>query len=165
MISVLLLGFWAVVALPGAGTQSSHLLLGLAACSESDRTVTPTPAQEQITGAQVEMMVFSGRPNPRWTLTTEEQERMGELLAQAAPADSQPIEGQLGYTGFNLTLQTATERRMLRIYDSVIMETSPTGITFYRDERRGLERFLLETGKPHIDPGLYQSISETIPAQ
>ncbi|MEV4709385.1 DUF6412 domain-containing protein [Actinoplanes sp. NPDC049316] len=28
---MLLLGFWAAVALPGAGTQSSHLWLGLAA--------------------------------------------------------------------------------------------------------------------------------------
>ncbi|MGA5303204.1 DUF6412 domain-containing protein [Nucisporomicrobium flavum] len=28
---MLLLGLWAVVALPGAGTQSSHLVLGLAA--------------------------------------------------------------------------------------------------------------------------------------
>ena len=30
MISVLLLGFWALVALPGPATSSPHLLLGLA---------------------------------------------------------------------------------------------------------------------------------------
>jgi hypothetical protein len=152
------------------------LLLGLAACSTSDQPMPLTPAaptqpagitlaKEEITGIQVEMMVFSGRVNPRWSLTAQEQARVHELLAQAAPGAAQPIEGQLGYTGFNLTLQTATERIMLRIYAGAMMYTDSSGATFYQDDRRGLERFLLETSKPHIDPALYQTIRETLPAQ
>lgn len=148
---------------------AAGLLLGLAACSESDQTATispaPSPAQDEITGMQGELMVFSGRPNPSWPLTIEEQERVQELLAQAAPIVSPPIEGQLGYSGFLLTLHTATERRALRIYDGVIMSSNTTKTTSYRDERRGLERLLLETAQPHIDPALYQSISDTIPEQ
>jgi hypothetical protein len=155
---------------------SLALLLGLAACSASDQNMTPTPAasplpagimlaNDEISGIQVEMMVFSGRANPRWSLAAQEQARVHELLVKAAPRAAQPIEGQLGYTGFNLTLQTATERIMLRVYAGVIMHTDPTGVAFYQDDRRGLERFLLETSKPHIDPALYQTIRETLPAQ
>lgn len=152
------------------------LLLALAACSAPDQAGTPTPAaapvpagvtlaKEEITGIQVELMVFSGRANPRWPLTTDEQERVHGLLAQAAPAATQPIEGQLGYSGFSLTLHTATERRMLRIYNGVIMYSGPAGAAFYQDERRGLERLLLETARPHIDPALHQTIRASLPAQ
>jgi hypothetical protein len=154
----------------------SLVLLGLAACSTSEQTLTLTPAaspglagivlsNDEMSDIQVEVMVFSGRVNPRWSLTAQEQARVHELLAHAAPGAAQPIEGQLGYTGFNLTFQTATERIMLRVYDGVMSYTDSRGVTFYQDDRRGLERFLLETSRPHIDPALYQTIREALPPQ
>ena len=155
---------------------SLGLLVGLAACSASDQAMTATPTasplpagitltSDELTGIQVEMMVFSGRVNPRWSLTAQEQARVHDLLVQAAPGAGQTIEGQLGYTGFNLTFQTATERIKLWVYDGVIRYDDSKRVAFYQDDRRGLERFLLETSKPHIDPALYQTIRETLPAQ
>ncbi|HYF64778.1 MAG TPA: hypothetical protein VD886_18270, partial [Herpetosiphonaceae bacterium] len=122
-----------------------------------------TLADAEISGIQVEMMVFSGRPNPGWTLSADEQERVRGLLAVAAPRTAKPIEGRLGYSGFNLRLQTATGQIAVWIYDGVMMAADSVGVTFYQDDRRGLERLLLETSQPHIDPALYQSISDTIP--
>jgi hypothetical protein len=152
------------------------LLLGLAACSTSDQAMTATPAaspvpagivltNDEISDIQVEAIVFSGRANPRWLLTAQEQARVHDLLAQAAPGEGQTIEGQLGYTGFNLTFQTATERIVLWVYDGVIRYDDSKRVAFYQDDRRGLERFLLETSQPHIDPTLHEMIHETGPTQ
>ena len=152
------------------------MLLGLAACSASDQSPTATPAESpvpagivlanaEISAIQVEAMVFSGRANPRWSLTAEEQARAHELLAQAAPGAGQSIEGQLGYTGFKLTFQTTTERITLWVYDGVISYDDSKRAAFYQDDRRGLERFLLETSRPHIDPAVYETIREALPSQ
>jgi hypothetical protein len=155
---------------------SLGLLVGLAACSTSDQTIPPTPvaspvpagivlANDEISDIQVEAIVFSGRANPRWSLTAQEQARVHDLLVQAAPGEGQTVEGQLGYTGFNLTFQTTTERIMLWVYDGVIRYDDSKRVAFYQDDRRGLERFLLETSQPHIDPIVYEMIRESLPTQ
>jgi hypothetical protein len=154
----------------------SLVLLGLAACSTSDQptpltpTASPVPAgivlaNDEMSDIQVEAMVFSGRVNPSWALTAQEQARVHDLLVQAAPGAGQTIDGQLGYTGFNLTFQTTTERIMLWVYDGVIRYDDSKRVAFYQDDRRGLERFLLETSRPHIDPTLHEMIREALPAQ
>jgi len=155
---------------------SLGLLLGLAACSASDQAMTATPVasplpagivltNDEISDIQVETIIFSGRANPRWSLTAQEQARVHDLLVQAAPGPAQTIEGQLGYTGFNLTFQTATERIKLWVYDGVIRYDDSKRVAFYQDDRRGLERFLMETSRPHIDPALHETIREALPGQ
>lgn len=71
----------------------------------------------------------------------------------------------LGLAACAASDQTATAQRALRIHDGVIMSSSPAGSAFYRDEQRGLERLLLETAQPHIDPALHQTIRESLPEQ
>jgi hypothetical protein len=50
----------------------------------------------------VELDIFSGRPNPRWTLTaSEEAELLQRLLDRSVPTTSMSItDGKLGYRGF-----------------------------------------------------------------
>jgi len=61
VISVLLLGFWALVALPGPATPSSHLVLGLAAVAAALLVVlaaagvpvlAPPPAVRRVTAGR-----------------------------------------------------------------------------------------------------------------
>jgi hypothetical protein len=51
---------------------------------------------------KIELDIFSGRPNPRWTLdASEEQELMTRLLDRSVPmAPVNTSEGKLGYRGF-----------------------------------------------------------------
>ena len=61
---------------------------------------------------EVELDIFSGRPNPRWTLTaTEEAELLTRLLDRSVPIAPMTItDGKLGYRGFlvRATGSTAT---------------------------------------------------------
>lgn len=47
----------------------------------------------------IELDVFSGRPNPRWPLQADEARELLALLADL-PAASPPVLGELGYRGF-----------------------------------------------------------------
>ena len=51
---------------------------------------------------EVELDIFSGRPNPRWNLTaTEEAELVERLLDRSVPIGPMSIsDGKLGYRGF-----------------------------------------------------------------
>ncbi|UQU66001.1 DUF6412 domain-containing protein [Couchioplanes caeruleus] len=68
---MLLLGLWAVVALPGAGTQSSHLVLGLAAVAAGLLMAlvaagVPAPARPCGPGSVAAPSRSSARPAPRF---------------------------------------------------------------------------------------------------
>ena len=51
---------------------------------------------------EVELDIFSGRPNPRWTLNAaEEAELLQRMLDRVVPiAPSTIADGKLGYRGF-----------------------------------------------------------------
>ena len=69
------------------------MALALAACSNDTSSV-------DLSNTQVELDVFSGRPNPEWPLTVAEAEsleaRLEDLPRSAAPAPAT----KLGYRGF-----------------------------------------------------------------
>jgi hypothetical protein len=101
---------------------------------------------------EVELDIFSGRPNPRWTLDGREEaeliERMlDRTVAFVAPSDT---DGYLGYRGFVLRATGATA-------DNLTSRGLPT--TFrVRDGLGhsidlGAESWLLATGAPASIPG------------
>ena len=56
--------------------------------------------------SRITLNVFSGRPNPSWLLTDDEEAKLGERLnALAQPTDRRPsgVYGGLGYRGFSIT--------------------------------------------------------------
>lgn len=52
----------------------------------------------------VELDVFNGRPNPTWTLKTEESVKPINMLKSLPPVDNTPTEDGLGYRGFVLSI-------------------------------------------------------------
>src|SRR5437588_2052835 len=96
------------------------------------------------TRVEVELDVFSGRPNPRWVLAAEQAEKLLADLADRAPADPQEVPG-LGYRGFVLN-NLGQDRRIphrLRVYDGVVTIIERDRET-YEQDRHGVERALLE---------------------
>lgn len=101
---------------------------------------------------QVEADVFSGRPNPRWTLDAagarELARRLGEL--PAAPA-AQAFEG-LGYRGLVVT-GLSVECPEVRLHGGRARGECADGPRAWADAGRALERWLLATGEGRMDPG------------
>lgn len=109
------------------------------------------PSATRGTQMQVEADVYSGRPNPRWTLDAaaagELARRMGELPA-ARPAA--PAEG-LGYRGLVVT-GLEGECSEVRVHGGQVRAECGGETRAYADAGRGLERWLLGTGEGRLEP-------------
>jgi hypothetical protein len=93
---------------------------------------------------EVELDVFSGRPNPRWTLSTDRVKELEERLQGLEQTEGREPPG-LGYRGFLLRGRGDLQ---LRAFDSTIAVTSAGRTSFFKDAG-GLEELLLEQARQH----------------
>jgi hypothetical protein len=102
--------------------------------------------------------LYSGRPNPTWTLTEHQVKELRELLAASTRErrEQAPSSRALGYTGFTLTNRGKLEGLPYRVkvYGGVLAVTAenpeppaerPRPV-YYADSH-GLETWLLEQAK------------------
>ena len=103
--------------------------------------------------------IFSGRPNPRWTISLAQEMEFGRLVA-AAPLDAITAQPEpLGYRGFVVTLDAETEQaRTITVGLGRIVE----GAVTHRDDGRLTERWLLTSGTGHLDPTIKAMVSNAI---
>jgi hypothetical protein len=99
---------------------------------------------------EVELDVFSGRPNPRWTLDTELAQRVADLLQkQGHPKVASLPSAILGYRGF--VLQIDDERPLtasvIRVCGGIVSTGSGQGATHFAIP--ALESMLLEDAERH----------------
>jgi hypothetical protein len=92
---------------------------------------------------EVELDVFSGRPNPRWTLMAGRAEEVRELLRDLEPAD-RPQPSGLGYRGFVLTSGEAKAS----VFRGVVSVMRHDDMAHFRD-KHGLEQHLLRQARDH----------------
>jgi hypothetical protein len=96
----------------------------------------------------VTLEVFSGRPNPSWTLCADEEQELIRRLQSLPPSDRSPAEGDLGYRGFRIV--NNSKRAQL---PSEVMVTM--GVVTVRDDRgtrhytdvNGIESWLVEQAR------------------
>lgn len=99
---------------------------------------------------EVELDVFSGRPNPAWALTSAEAEELERRLAALPRSPERELSTRLGYRGLLVRLEDGTGARMLRVQSGGV-EIAAAGSTVYaRDEGRALERWLIATGGTRV---------------
>jgi hypothetical protein len=99
-------------------------------------------------GVNVELLIFSGRPDPTWTvegLAVEETTRRVRA-ALAGTSIHAPPEGGLGYRGFRLTGLQGEFPQELEVFRGVISERARGGGRHWLDAG-GLEEFLLEMAR------------------
>jgi len=117
-------------------------------------------AHPDAPAATVTLDIYSGRPNPEWTLsqaqTLELRRRLGSLGTPlgAAPAGAD----HLGYRGFLVTAQE-TEVAVAR---GTACLRQGASVQCFRDAGRALERWLLETGRGTLSAGLTQMVEGEI---
>jgi hypothetical protein len=100
---------------------------------------------------QVEADVFSGRPNPRWTLDADAAGELTERLAglPAAPL-AEPFDG-LGYRGLVVTAPPG-ECGEVRVHGGRVRAECGGESRAWADAARALERWLLATGEGRLEP-------------
>jgi hypothetical protein len=94
--------------------------------------------------AEVELDVFSGRPNPKWTLSGQRVRDLEERLEGLEPVQADEPHG-LGYRGFVIR---STSGVQVRAFNSILILTDARGKSSFRDQAR-LEQRLLEQADEH----------------
>jgi len=115
----------------------------------------------------VTLDVFSGRPNPTWTLTNEQTflflNDVSQIKTTTDNLQNYP-EKILGYRGFvvdekgdkDLTLKS------FDIYNGAIKVVSNDSSYFLKDKYFQLEKWLLQTAYNHIDNDTFNFVKEDI---
>lgn len=111
--------------------------------------------------ALVTLLVFSGRPNPVWTLTAAQEAELLRRIQDLPAIDQPPAEtGGLGYSGFALLLADAaggTSQRF-EVWNGVVRVERDDQFTWLADEERALELWLFEQSAQHIDNAIFNQI-------
>jgi len=111
---------------------------------------------------EVELDIFSGMPNPTWTLTDREADRFTQRLAALPPAQARALSGNLGYRGFIVQCTQGTDTQSIRIQRGLVQISKNDGTVYAADPDRGLERQLLDTGKPYLESDIVQIVEREV---
>lgn len=105
---------------------------------------------------EVELDIFSGMPNPTWILTDEEKDNFVKRLAALERSSISELSGKLGYRGFIVQCMQGENAQLIRVQNGTVQISENATEVYASDKNRELERWLLNTGKPHIDDELFQ---------
>ena len=105
---------------------------------------------------EVEFDIFSGVPNPNWSLTAAEADSFMKQLAALRRTAPEQFSGKLGYRGFIVQCTQTTDAWLVRLQNGIVHIVQGATNTYADDEQRLLERWLLNTGKPYLKAELFQ---------
>jgi hypothetical protein len=129
------------------------------ACFSTD----PGPVATQT---QVTLSIFSGRPDPSWTLgqsqTDEFMRKAYALPASVTPPDFPP--SKLGYRGFRVQAFDASSQTIasFTIYGGIILREQNATTTYSADLGRAVERWLLASGQATLSAETYAAVAAEI---
>ena len=108
----------------------------------------------------VELDIFSGEPNPAWTLTQAERNAVLAELSHAEETGPQDMFDGLGYRGFVLSPAGAGHTPVveLRIRHGAIRYRAGETVTYWKDPDRRAERRLLSSARLHLEAKLYEHV-------
>jgi hypothetical protein len=132
------------------------LLFGVCSTDRDDHSGTAEKRPMQI-----ELNVFSGRPNPTWSLNDQQADQFRAKFNVIRKSDCghEPYDG-LGYRGFKV--EGFQDYDELIVCADTVEARRGRSRYWWLDESRSLERYLLESSKGHIDEGLYQAIASAV---
>lgn len=141
--------------------------LMLAACGAADAPGNAAEFSSEADDPQttVELDVFSGLPNPVWSLSDDQTLELVRLLGDLPECD-RPVSrfDGLGYRGFLVSLVAPESRTvtMLRAASGVVELGDDAGKTCYLDADHQVEKWLLESGHGILSEELYTEIWDTL---
>jgi hypothetical protein len=124
--------------------------------SPTPQTSTTSQGDEAIASRiEVELDIFSGNPNPAWTLSDADSAQFLEKLATLPAASPAEFDTNLGYRGFIVRIANATESSVVRIQRGMVHVLRAGKDLYYSGAQRDLERWLLRTGQPFLDSTIF----------
>jgi hypothetical protein len=105
---------------------------------------------------EVQLDIFSGMPNPTWILTNAEADSFEKQLAALPRTPARELSGKLGYRGFIVQCTQANNVQLIRIQNGAIHISKGATNVYVSDKDRELERWLLNTGRPHLKNEIFQ---------
>jgi hypothetical protein len=110
-----------------------------------------------MTTVTVEVDIFSGMPNPVWTLSEAAAAAYLSKLSELSRTAARQRSGKLGYRGLVVRMPEQPGR-IVYIQDGVVESDDGTSRTFFRDQQRSLERWLIGTGEELLDRAALSAI-------
>jgi hypothetical protein len=112
-----------------------------------------------MTAVEVEIDVFSGMPNPIWTLSQADAVVFLSKRSELQKTAARPRSTKLGYRGLFVRLPQEAGREIY-IQNGVAEVNDQSSLTFFLDPQRSLERWLIETGKRFLSPETLEAIEK-----
>ena len=112
-----------------------------------------------------EFDMFSGRPNPSWTLLDTETKTLVEKLKSLPAATDGAVNDRLGYRGIVLMSTDDSDTGFVNVIVSaglVIVTESDSRQRRLADVGRSLERWLAETSRGKVDPNIYAGVQSEL---
>ena len=110
------------------------------------------------TRGEVELDIFSGMPNPTWTLTDAETDSLAKQLTILPRTSARKLSGNLGYRGLIVQVTQGSDTQSIRIHNGTVHISNDVANVYAHDDGRQLERWLLNTGRPHLKYELFQIV-------
>jgi hypothetical protein len=107
----------------------------------------------------VTLDIFSGRPNPSWTMGPEDQKELARRLMGLPRATGVVGSDGLGYRGFVITSQAGPGSlpAEVRVFEGVVTIKEDAGFSTFHDTNH-LEKWLVEQARQHRLESLLASV-------
>ena len=125
----------------GLRARSSQALLAVATAIGAVLSVGMVLTATASSTAHVELLVYSGRPNPDFALTVAEADELMRRLEQSPPGGIPPDAPGLGYSGLLVTLESGH----VTLYHGILRERA--GAPEYLRDTSGVEHWLLDIAR------------------
>ena len=112
---------------------------------------------------EVELDIFSGMPNPTWNLTDAQAETFVQRLQSMPKAPAVTLSGRLGYRGFVVQVIRDGETQVVHVQNGFVQTSAGATDAYARDAGRELERWLLDTGRPHLKSEHFEIVRRELP--
>ena len=144
---------------------SQHQAIKLLDVSTDVAATGPTLAPSSGFQGQVELDVYSGRPNPTWALSPADISLLQKKLGAMPTTAAQPYPDRLGYRGLLVTLTDQATGKPVMVWQvaaGVAQVDAGTVHDYYADSGRALERWLLQTGQSFLPADLFATTQADI---
>src|SRR5215472_2176226 len=115
---------------------------------KNSATAGSGPLEKVSPNMLVTLEVFSGRPNPSWTLSADEEKEFLRRLQGLAPSARSPSQGGLGYRGFRI-INNSKEAQLpseVVVANGIVTVRDDLGSHHYTDSNR-IESWLIEQAR------------------
>lgn len=108
---------------------------------------------------EVELDIFSGKPNPTWVLSDRDAAEFLDRLGSLTRMASGGIRNPLGYRGF---VVDTGRGQLVRVQNGTVQITHGEDQSYFADPHRDLERWLFSTGESMVDGHLASLVEAEI---